>query len=106
MACHLNPEWLNIDSVVQNDLCTQCGACVAMCPHDNIVIERDVPVGLDRDVDVVLQHRERARVLAGPPVVEGDLVEPGETRRFTCDEVHAAELQRAPVSASSDEPAK
>ena len=41
MNCHLNPEWLNIDSVVQNELCTQCGACVAMCPHNNIVLERD-----------------------------------------------------------------
>lgn len=41
MGVHLNPEWLNIDSVVSNDLCTQCGACVAMCPHDNIVLERD-----------------------------------------------------------------
>jgi coenzyme F420 hydrogenase subunit beta len=41
MGAHLNPEWLNIDSVVKNDLCTQCGACVAMCPHDNIVITRD-----------------------------------------------------------------
>jgi coenzyme F420 hydrogenase subunit beta len=41
MGAHINPEWLNIDSVVKNDLCTQCGACVAMCPHDNIVIERD-----------------------------------------------------------------
>jgi len=38
---HLNPEWLNIDSVVDNQLCTQCGACVAMCPHDNIAIPRD-----------------------------------------------------------------
>ena len=41
MGCHLNPDWLNIDSVVSNDLCTQCGACVAMCPHDNITINRD-----------------------------------------------------------------
>lgn len=41
MGCHVNPDWLNIDSVVSNDLCTQCGACVAMCPHDNITIERD-----------------------------------------------------------------
>jgi len=41
VKCHINPDWLNIDSVVKNDLCTQCGACVAMCPHDNIVIERD-----------------------------------------------------------------
>jgi coenzyme F420 hydrogenase subunit beta len=41
MGAHVNPEWLNIDSVVNNDLCTQCGACVAMCPHDNIVITRD-----------------------------------------------------------------
>lgn len=41
MTAHLNPEWLNIDPVVSNDLCTQCGACVAMCPHDNIVLDRD-----------------------------------------------------------------
>lgn len=41
MSPHVNPEWLNIDTVVTNSLCTQCGACVAMCPHDNIAIERD-----------------------------------------------------------------
>ncbi len=41
MGAHINPDWLNIDPVVSNDLCTQCGACVAMCPHDNIVLERD-----------------------------------------------------------------
>jgi coenzyme F420 hydrogenase subunit beta len=40
-AIHINPDWLNIDKVVDNDLCTQCGACVAMCPHDNILLERD-----------------------------------------------------------------
>lgn len=38
---HINPEWLNIDQVVAEDLCTQCGACVAACPHQVITIERD-----------------------------------------------------------------
>jgi len=41
VECNINPDWLNIDSVVRNDLCTQCGACVAMCPHEVIEIERD-----------------------------------------------------------------
>jgi coenzyme F420 hydrogenase subunit beta len=39
--CHINPDWLNIESVVENDLCTQCGACAAMCPHDTIDLTRD-----------------------------------------------------------------
>lgn len=39
--CHVNPDWLNIESVVENDLCTQCGACAAMCPHKTIELERD-----------------------------------------------------------------
>lgn len=38
---HVNPAWLNIGSVVENDLCTQCGACAAMCPHKTIEIVRD-----------------------------------------------------------------
>jgi coenzyme F420 hydrogenase subunit beta len=40
-GARVNPRWLNIEPVVDNDLCTQCGACAAMCPHDNIVIRRD-----------------------------------------------------------------
>lgn len=40
-ACHVNPDWLNIDAVVDHDLCSQCGACVAICPHDSIVLARD-----------------------------------------------------------------
>lgn len=39
--CHINPAWLNIESVVENDLCTQCGACAAMCPHQTIELTRD-----------------------------------------------------------------
>jgi len=41
MNHHINPDWLNIDSVVKNDLCTQCGTCIAMCPYENIILKRD-----------------------------------------------------------------
>lgn len=40
-AMNVNPKWLNIDKVVSEQLCTQCGACAAMCPHGVIAIERD-----------------------------------------------------------------
>lgn len=33
--------WLNIEPVVANELCTQCGVCLAACPCDNIRITRD-----------------------------------------------------------------
>ncbi len=31
----------NIETVVNNGLCTQCGACASACPHGNIHIRRD-----------------------------------------------------------------
>ncbi len=41
MSVHINPDWPHVGFVVNADLCTQCGACTSMCPHQNIEMVRD-----------------------------------------------------------------
>jgi coenzyme F420 hydrogenase subunit beta len=36
----------NILPVVKNGLCTGCGTCVSMCPHDAIRIEKNAKKGV------------------------------------------------------------
>lgn len=38
---NINPAWTSVAAVVEAGLCTQCGACVSMCPHNNVEIYRD-----------------------------------------------------------------